>query len=193
MSAVAGWRAALVALAMAAPAAGQDFSEGSAAKSWGLLGEENAKFEAMVVDVLCELGGDCPENCGGGARQLGLLRSPDGVLVMPMKNGQPVFSGTVADLLPHCGETVEVDGLLVGEAEVTPVKFYQVQTIRRTGEAESKPANRFTEAWAEANPEAAAAGGEWFRADPDVNTRIEADGYLGLGPETDAAFIAEWF
>ena len=169
-------RAGLLALALALPAAAQaqDFSAGSAAKSWGLLGEEMARFEAQVVDVLCELGGDCPEDCGGGARQLGLLRSADGVLVMPMKNGQPVFSGAVADLLPYCGETVEVDGLLVGEPE-------------------ARPANRFTEAWATANPEAAAEGGEWFRADPDVRARIEAEGYLGLGPEVDAAFIAEWF
>lgn len=193
MSGMAGRGAAVLAMALAAPAAAQDFSEGSAAKSWGLLGEEMARFEATVVDVLCELGGDCPADCGGGARQLGLLRSADGVLVMPMKNGQPVFSGAVADLLPYCGETVEVDGLLVGEPEATPAKFFQVQTIRRPGEAEARPANRFTEAWAEANPEAAAQGGEWFRVDPDVRARIEAEGYLGLGPETDAAFIAEWF
>ncbi|MCC0067922.1 MAG: hypothetical protein H6896_13190 [Rhodovulum sp.] len=188
-------RAGLLALALALPAAAQaqDFSAGSAAKSWGLLGEEMARFEAQVVDVLCELGGDCPEDCGGGARQLGLLRSADGVLVMPMKNGQPVFSGAVADLLPYCGETVEVDGLLVGEPEATPAKFFQIQTIRRPGEPEARPANRFTEAWATANPEAAAEGGEWFRADPDVRARIEAEGYLGLGPEVDAAFIAEWF
>ncbi len=194
MSAVSrGWAPALLALALAGPAAAQDFSAGSEANSWGLLGEENARFEATVVDVLCELGGDCPVDCGGGARQLGLLRSLDGVLVMPMKNGQPVFSGAVADLLPYCGETVEVDGLLVGAPEATPAKFYQVQTIRRLDEAEAAPANRFTKAWAEANPEAAAEGGDWFRADPDVRARIEAEGYLGLGPETDAAFIAEWF
>jgi hypothetical protein len=143
--------------------------------------------------VLCQLSGDCPADCGSGARQLGLLRAADGVLVLPMKNGQPVFSGAVADLAPFCGQTVEVDGLMVGEAEATPVQFYMVQTIRPAGAAESIKANRFTESWAAANPEAAAKGGDWFRNDPAVNARIAADGYLGLGPEADKVFIADWF
>jgi hypothetical protein len=182
----------LVALA-AGPASGQDFSAGSAASSWGLSGERPAKFEAEVVDVLCELAGDCPADCGEGARQLGLLRSADGVLVLPMKNGEPVFSGAVADLAPYCGQTVEVDGLLVGEAEATPAPFYMVQTIRPAAEVEPRKADGFTAAWAQANPEAAAKGGEWFRHDPAVNARIAEDGHLGLGPEMDAAFIADWF
>lgn len=177
----------------AAPLAAQDFSAGSEADSWNLLGEAPARFEARVVDILCELSGDCPADCGGGARQLGLLRSADGVLVLPMKNGQPVFSGAVADLAPFCGQVVEVDGLLVGEPGATPAPFYMVQRIRPEGAAGFERANRFTTAWAEANPEAAAAGGEWFRADPGVRARIETEGHLGLGLEADAAFIAEWF
>lgn len=180
-------------LAAALPVAAQDFSEGSEANSWNLLGEAPARFEARVVDILCELTGDCPDACGGGARQLGLLRSADGVLVLPMKNGQPVFSGAVADLAPFCGQTIEVDGLLVGEPEATPAPFYMVQRIRPEGAEEFERANRFTTAWAEANPEAAAAGGQWFRNDPAVRARIEAEGHLGLGLEADAAFIEEWF
>ena len=180
-------------LALAAPAAAQDFSEGSEASSWGLLGEAQARFEAKVVDVLCELAGDCPEDCGGGARQIGLLRSADGVLVLPMKNGQPIFTGAVDDLAPYCGQTVEVDGLLVGEAEVTEAPFYMVQRIRPEGESEFVPAKQFTEAWAARNPEAAAQGGKWFQTDPAIRARIAEEGYLGLGPETDAAFFAEWF
>ncbi len=187
-------RAALAALLLlAAPATAQDFSAGSEASSWGLLGEAPARFEARVVDILCELGGDCPADCGGGARQLGLLRSADGVLVLPMKNGQPVFSGAVADLAPFCGQTIEVDGLLVGEAEVTSAPFYMIQRIRPEGAEAFQPADRFTKAWAEANPEAAAQGGDWFRTDPGVRRQIETEGYLGLGLETDKAFIADFF
>ena len=37
-----------------------------AAKEWGIDGEEVAQFEAKAVDVLCELTGDCPTNCGDG-------------------------------------------------------------------------------------------------------------------------------
>ncbi len=182
-----------VAALLAAPAFAEDFSAGSQASSWGLLGEAPARFEAEVVDVLCQLSGDCPPDCGAGARQLGLVRAADGVLVLPMKNGQPVFSGAVADLAPFCGQTVEVDGLLVGEAAATAAPFFMVQTIRPAGASEAVKADRFTEAWAAANPEAAAKGGDWFRNDPAVNARIAEHGHLGLGPEVDAAFIADWF
>ena len=52
---------AVIAAALAAlPAAAQDFSAGSQASSWDLLGEQPARFEAEVVDVLCQLAGDCP-------------------------------------------------------------------------------------------------------------------------------------
>ena len=37
---------------------------GRAAEEWGLPEEEVARFEAKVVDVLCELSGDCPAGCG---------------------------------------------------------------------------------------------------------------------------------
>jgi hypothetical protein len=180
-------------LAAPPPLAAQDFSAGSAAASWNLNGEELAKFEARVVDVLCELSGDCPDDCGGGARQIGLVRTADDVLILPQKNVQPVFSGAVADLLPYCGQTVEVDGLMVGEPEVTATKFYQVQTVRPMGAAEPVKTDRFTAAWAEAHPDADAIEGPWFRNDPSINAQIEAEGYLGLGKDADAAFIADWF
>ncbi|MEM1299808.1 MAG: hypothetical protein AAGH68_11070, partial [Pseudomonadota bacterium] len=75
--------AALSAL-MALPAAAEgEFSEGSQAVGWdGVLGREAARFEGKVVDVLCELSGDCSENCGEGRRQMGVLRASDGVLVL---------------------------------------------------------------------------------------------------------------
>ena len=31
-----------------------------AAEEWGLPREKTARFEAKVVDMLCELSGDCP-------------------------------------------------------------------------------------------------------------------------------------
>ncbi len=60
------------------------FAPGSrAADSWGLPGEKEVRFEAKVVDILCELTGDCPADCGAGKRQLGLLKD-DGTLVLPL-------------------------------------------------------------------------------------------------------------
>ena len=128
---------ALVAASGSALAEGEDegpFSKGSQAKNWNLLGQEKARFEARVVDVLCEVAGDCPENCGDGRRQLGLLRAVDGVLVLANKNTQPAFTGANLDLLPYCNQEVEVDGLLVGLSDYTPAKMYQVQLIRRKGD-----------------------------------------------------------
>ncbi|MEM8740494.1 MAG: hypothetical protein AAGE13_03265 [Pseudomonadota bacterium] len=185
--------AALLTAALATPGLAQEFAEGSNANSWGLFGEEKARFTARVVDVICELSGDCPPDCGGGDRQLGLLRDADQALVLPLKNGQPVFSGAAADLLPYCNKAVEVDGLLVGDPDDTPVKFYQVQLIRETGAEDWAKANLFTRAWSEEFPEAAAEKGPWFRKDPRVAALIAERGYLGLGPEIDEAFIEEWF
>lgn len=171
-------------LVLAAPAVAQDFSEGSQAKSWNLYAEQPALFQAQVVDVLCELTGDCPENCGGGDRQLGLVRAADDVLVLPNKNGQAAFNGAVAELLPFCGAEVEVDGLLIDDPDLGAVNIYQVQLIRKVGDAEWTKADSWTKVWAEKNPEAAGKG-PWYRRDPRVKAAIAKDGYFGLGLETD--------
>jgi hypothetical protein len=188
-------RAALAGLLalLALPAAAGDYSAGSEAAEWGLLGEEKARFEARVVDILCTLAGDCPAECGGGTRQLGLLRTADGQLVLPLKNVQPLFTGAAIDLLPFCGKAVEVDGLLVGDEDQTKVKFFQVQRIRETGDGDWAKTNRWTKVWAEANPAPAQEKGEWFRKDPRVRARIGAEGWFGLGLERDAAILKELF
>ena len=41
-------------------------------------------------------------------------------MVLPMKNGQPVFSGAANDLLPYFGKVVEVDGLLLTDQHGRP-------------------------------------------------------------------------
>lgn len=157
----------------------------SRAASWGLAGEQASRFEAQVVDVLCTLGGDCPAKCGDGRRQLGLLRA-DGVLVLAAKNAEPVFSGAAADLLPYCGQTVDVDGLMVG---VGPTRVYQVQFIRRLDEAEPREAANWTKAWEARYPSLRAKEGEWFRKDPRVRGEIQRRGYLGLGQQVDKAYL----
>ena len=91
----------LIALLLASPAAAQDFSEGSEARSWNLYAETPARFEAKVVDILCEVAGQCTENCGNGTRQLGLVRAVDNVLVYPNKNSQPAFTGAASALLHY--------------------------------------------------------------------------------------------
>ncbi len=179
-------------LIVAAPAvSAQDFSQNSQAKPWNLAGEAPARFEADVVDLLCEVAGDCENRCTGRPRALGLLRRADNALIFPMKNGEPVFAGASVELEPYCGRTVEVDGLLVSNPETGASNAYMVQRIRPAGEAEWVPGTRWGQVWRKSHPDAP--DGPWFRNDPRVNAAIAKDGYLGLGRDADAAFIAEWF
>lgn len=175
----------------AAQAVGQDFSEGSEARSFNLYAEVPSRFEARVVDVLCDLTGDCPVDCGAGARQLGLLRSTDDVLVLPIKNSQPAFTGAVEDLIAFCGETVEVDGLMIEDEDFPIRNIYLVQRVRR-GDGDWIRANSWTKKWAAAHPEAAGKG-PWFRRDPRIKSIIAQEGYLGLGLEADAIYAEENF
>ena len=180
------------AILAASPSFAADFSEGSAAKSWNLYAEIPAKFEAKVVDITCEVTGDCAENCGNGNRQLGLLRAADGVLVFPNKNNQTGFQGAVVDLLPFCEQTVTVDGLLIEDEDIPGASnIYQVQTIQASG-GEAVKARNWSKAWAAKHPEAKGKG-PWFRRDPRVNAFIAETGHLGLGLEIDEAFKAELF
>ena len=72
--------------------------------------------------MLCE----CTGNCGDGNRQLDLLRSVDGVLVYPNKNSQASFTGAAAELLPYCGQEVEVVGLELYDEDLCAVNIYLV-------------------------------------------------------------------
>ncbi|MDP6475138.1 MAG: hypothetical protein QF449_00475 [Alphaproteobacteria bacterium] len=147
-----------------------------AADSWGLPDEEEVRFDAKVIDVLCVLSGDCPPDCGAGKRLLGLLKE-DGELVLPIKNGGP-FTGAVADLLPHCGETVTADGLFTINYGV---KTFAVQFLR-PAQGKWRRANGFVNEWAamrglEAKDKAAR---RWFRSDETILEIIGEQGKLGL-------------
>lgn len=165
-------------LPVAAFAQDGPFSTGSEARSWNLAWEETARFEATVVDMLCEVAGDCANECASG-RQLGLLRSADGVLTYPNKNDQGIFTGAAVDLAPFCGLEVEVDGLMIEDEYVGATNVYLVQMIRTLGDEEWTAANGWTDAWAEVFPDAAAQDGRWYRNDPRVMALMEDGGYLG--------------
>lgn len=177
---------------LAAPLAAQDFSEDSNARSWNLYAEVPATFEAKVVDVACELTGDCPADCGGGTRQMGLLRSADNVLVLAMKNSQPNFMGAARDLAVYCNQTVTVDGLLIDDPDLGAKNVYLVQTVLAEGMEEPAKANKGSKIWASEHPEAKGKG-PWFRRDPAINAIIAEEGYLGLGLEEDRIYAEENF
>jgi len=118
----------------------------AAADSMGLPNEQPLAVKGKVVDLLCELRGDCPANCGDGKRQLGLL-TETGRLIMPAK-GPTLFAGAVVDLLPYCGRTIEADGLLIENPAMT---LYMIQYLRESPSQEWKPAEAFIQAWTAAH------------------------------------------
>ena len=150
-----------------------------AAKEWGLIGEEIVRFDGKVVDVLCELTGNCPDNCGGGARQLGLIDG-SGKLIPVFKNAVP-FAGAAAELIDFCGKTVTADGLFSTNRDIT---IFSLQFVREAPDGKWRKSNRFLRKWAkthgvEVNSNTAKA---WFRNDPRVKALIDREGKLGLGP-----------
>ncbi len=167
-----------------------DFSKGSNAKELGLSGEVKAMFSGKVVDILCELSGDCPANCGDGNRNMGIVRSADNKLIVVGKNAQFEFNGPVDDLLPYCKKNVDVDGLLLADDPGFDAKIFMAQFIRLSGEKEWKKADLWTAAWQKRNP-GATGEGPWFRRDPRVIKQIEKSGYFGLGHEVDKQWRKE--
>lgn len=186
----AGFVLVLAAAYLSAYSAGaEDFSKNSKIKPWGLSGEVKAAFSGKVVDVLCELSGDCPDQCGAGKRQMGILRDADQKLILVFKNNQRAFNGPVEDLLPFCGKTVDVDGAMIGEDEKT-AKVFLVHVIREKGQKEWVKAQGWIKAWEKRNP-GAKGKGPWFKRDPRVKKQISKTGYLGLGLEADEKWREE--
>lgn len=148
-----------------------------AAEEWGIEHEEKARFEAKVVDVLCELSGDCPANCGGGKRQLGLLRD-DGKLILAVKN-QDIFAGAATDLLPFCGKKLVVDGLMIKDPLMP---LFQIQFRRSAPDGKWRRANQFVRDWAKERGldwESDKAG-EWYNHDKRITEVIAEDGVFGI-------------
>ena len=158
-----------------------------AAQSWNVTGEEIARFDAKVVDVLCEISGNCVDNCGDGRRQLGLL-TQEGKLILPVKNSTP-FTGAVEDLIDFCGQTVTADGIFT---ENKGVRVFAVQFVKPK-DGEWQRTNRYLNKWAEKNgvDPSSKAKNSWFKNDPRVKEIIERDGFLGLGEEADKKYLAE--
>ncbi len=157
-----------------------------AAEGWGLPGEEKARFEATVVDLLCEMTGDCPADCGAGKRQLGLLKD-DGRLVLPLKN-QVFFAGAAAELIDFCAQRVIADGLFSTNRGHT---VFALQFVKLASDGKWRRADRFLPKWAERNgvgPKSATAK-RWFENDPRVKNLIARDGKLGLGLEADRTYL----
>lgn len=142
-----------------------------AADSWGLNHETVTEIEAKVVDIACELTKDCPEQCGDGKRQLGLLTS-DGKLRLAAKSATN-FAGAALDLKPYCGKTVFADGLLIEHPAMT---IFMVQNLRTSKSDKLVATHAFRKWWTEKHGKSK----QWFRDDPTIKEIIAADGVFGI-------------
>ena len=151
-----------------------------AAEGWGFPGEQVERFEAKVVDILCELTGDCPAECGGGARQLGLL-TKEGEIVLPAKN-TVIFAGVAGELAEFCGQQITADGLFTTNRGH---RIFALQFLRPAPDGQWRRANRWLGQWARENGVAVDSdeAEAWYVNDPEVKRLIAEQGKLGLGPE----------
>ena len=145
--------------------------QAQAAEAWGIEGEKLIEFSARVVDIACTLKNDCPPDCGGGKRLLGLL-TDDGKLRAAVKASVD-FGGAVRDLLPYCGKTIQVDGLLIENPAITMV---MVQRMRENSSQEWRKTQTFQTDWEARNGKS----DEWYRNDPLANKIIAEDGVYGV-------------
>lgn len=148
-----------------------------AAEEWGIEHEKKARFEAKVVDVLCELTGDCPSNCGGGKRQLGLLKD-DGRLILVVKNFD-IFAGASNDLIEFCGKRIVADGLLINNPRMP---LFALQFKRLAPDGKWSRADQFSKDWAKTNgiKPGSKKASQWFKHDPAIKAAIAKDGILGI-------------
>ncbi|MAF95865.1 MAG: hypothetical protein CMM60_08950 [Rhodospirillaceae bacterium] len=144
-----------------------------AAEEWGIDGEKKARFEAKVVDILCELTGDCPADCGSGKRQLGLLRD-DGTLVLAVKNFD-IFAGAADDLKGFCNKRIVADGLLINNPKMP---LFALQFKKLAPDGKWSRANQFGKDWSKANGGKKA--GQWFKNDPRIKKVIAEKGVFGI-------------
>ena len=163
-------------------------TSGSAAESWNVAWrrESPVRWPRWWMCYV-RLTGDCPQSCGEGRRQLGLLTA-DNKLILPTKNAS-AFTGATDDLIEFCGQQVMADGIFT---ENYGLRVFAVQFVKPV-DGKWQRTNRYLDKWAMENgvDPTGNAKKSWFRKDPRIRALIEKDGFLGLGLDEDKAFLEE--
>ena len=149
--------------------------------NWPITNAEKSELTGEVVSVLCELGGNCADNCGGGTQQLAIKTEALGTVLVSKNINN--YSGAQDELSPFCGQTVNVNGLFT---EHQGIRFFQVHNLRAPG-GDWQRANRYLQAWAARSGKTPA--NRWYNQDERVKEILARDGRLGLGPEADKDYF----
>ncbi|MGI9412391.1 MAG: hypothetical protein ACR2PM_01905 [Hyphomicrobiales bacterium] len=144
-----------------------------AAQEWGIDNEVKTRVDAKVVDLLCEVTGQCAANCGDGKRQLGLLLD-DGRLVPVVKNFD-IFAGGTADLIQFCGKKITADGLMINNPKMP---MFAIQFKRLAPDGKWSRANGWGKDWSKRN--GGKKSNQWFKSDPLVLKTLKDDGVYGI-------------
>jgi hypothetical protein len=142
-----------------------------AADELGTPYEKAFETSGKIVDIACEIGGSCPAKCGDGKRQLGVLQADKSLL--PIVKGTPLFANALESVLPFCGKTVFLDGLLISNPKMT---VYFAQKVKETKDGAWIDTDGFETAFAKKHGKT----DEWFRKDPRVAEALGAEGKLGV-------------
>ena len=151
--------------------------------NWPITAADEQLLSGEIVDVLCDLSGNCAEDCGAGSRQLAIKDEQAGT-VLVAKN-LTTYTGAVDELSQFCGDVVEINGLFTTHAGV---RIFQVQNFREPG-GSWKKAREYSQAWAARSGQPVSRARKWYFSDERVDAILEADGRLGLGPEADEEYF----
>jgi len=151
--------------------------------AWPISNAEERALSGTVVDVLCELNGNCTDSCGDGKRQLALKTEEAGIILV--SKNLTNYTGAADELSPYCDQVVDVNGLFT---EHRGVRFFQVQNIKPSG-GQWQRATRYLQTWSERSGKPASQASSWQDNDERVKEIIERDGVLGLGKEADQEYF----
>jgi hypothetical protein len=152
-------------------------------ESWPITAAEKSQFSGKVVNIQCELGGNCAEQCGQGTQQLAVKSNKTGTVLIAKNLSN--YSGAADELWRFCDQQVELNGLFT---EHRGVRFFQIQNVRAKG-GEWQRANQFLSDWAERGGKTPLQAQNWHEHDDRVKAIIERDGRLGLGPQADQEYF----
>jgi len=169
IKAVAVTLAVVALLAVAGPVRSAD--------SLGVHNEQIVTLKGKVVDLACEVTGNCASDCGSGKRPLGLL-TEDGKLYVAAKSNT-IFAGLLKDIVTQCGKTIIADGLTTSDHDATLLMIQRYKTSDNGNWVET---DGFAADWSKrhSTPIDSKMTEEWYRNDWVVKGAVARRGKLGV-------------